>query len=90
MAKNEETLVEYTLSRARVLKRRIAMLLPLLSLLVVLGIFWWLKLTGITMAGEAFCGIPEHVHGDECVTSVLICDENDYTTAENAVSTESA
>ena len=35
----------------------------LLSFMVILGVFWGLKLTGITMAGEAFCGIEEHVHG---------------------------
>ncbi|MBR5470902.1 MAG: Cna B-type domain-containing protein [Oscillibacter sp.] len=44
-----------------------------LSLAVVLAVFWWLKLTGITMAGEAFCGMAEHVHGEKCQTVVLIC-----------------
>ena len=34
----------------------------MLSLLVILSVFWGLKLTGITMAGEAFCGMDEHVH----------------------------
>jgi len=45
----------------------------LLSLFVVLGVFWSLKLTGITMAGEAFCGMDEHRHGDSCPTGKLIC-----------------
>ena len=37
-----------------------------LSLVAVLIVFWCLKLTGITMAGEAFCGKAEHVHTAEC------------------------
>jgi fibro-slime domain-containing protein len=38
-----------------------------LSLLVILIVFWSLKLTGIGKAGEAFCGMEEHVHTEECV-----------------------
>jgi len=38
-----------------------------LSLLVILAVFWGLKLTGITLAGEAFCGKPEHSHSDVCL-----------------------
>jgi len=44
-----------------------------LSLIVVLSVSWWLKLTGITLAGEAFCGKDEHVHGAECPAGKLIC-----------------
>ena len=36
------------------------------SLLVILAVFWGLKLTGITVAGDAFCGKVEHVHTEEC------------------------
>ncbi len=51
-------------------------ILPLLSIFVILGIFWWLKLTGITLAGEAFCGYTEHVHSEACEErSLLICTE---------------
>ena len=42
-------------------KHRMAASLPILSLVVILAVFWWLKLVGITMAGEAFCGMEEHV-----------------------------
>lgn len=45
-----------------------------LSLVVMLCVFWHLKLTGITLAGEAFCGIPEHVHNEECIVETLICE----------------
>ena len=40
--------------------------IPLLALLVVVGTFWSLKLTGITMANEAFCGYDAHVHTEDC------------------------
>ena len=45
----------------------------LLTLLVIPAVFWCLKLTGITMAGEAFCGMEEHVHSEDCVLQELIC-----------------
>ena len=45
-----------------------------LSLVVILLVFWGLKLTGITMADEAFCGMDEHIHGEHCPTGELICD----------------
>jgi len=44
------------------------------SLLVVLCVFWHLKLTGITLAGDAFCGNQEHVHNEECNTKKIICE----------------
>ena len=47
--------------------------LLVLSLVVVLGVFWELKLTGITLAGEACCGIDEHEHSDTCTQRTLIC-----------------
>ena len=40
--------------------------LVILSVMVIIGVFWGLKLTGITMAGEAFCGIEEHAHDESC------------------------
>ncbi len=49
-------------------KNRIGMLFPIVSVVVIIGVFWWLKLTGITMAGEAFCGLDEHTHDESCFT----------------------
>ena len=49
-----------------------------MAFFVVLGVFWCLKLTGITMACEAFCGMDEHVHTDECPSSILICTEQEH------------
>ena len=47
-------------------KKYLLAVLPIISLFVVIGVFWWLKLIGITMAGEAFCGMEEHTHFREC------------------------
>ena len=66
-------------SRTKVFMRRLKTVLPICSLFVILGIFWWLKLTGITMAGEAFCGNTEHIHTEECGHKVLICSEPEQT-----------
>ena len=44
-----------------------------LSLVVIFAVFWSLKLTGIGIAGEAFCGREEHVHSEECLNKTLIC-----------------
>ena len=41
-------------------------IIALLSAVVILAVFWNLKLTGITMAGEAFCGQAEHAHSEAC------------------------
>lgn len=47
--------------------------MPVLSLVVIAMVFWSLKLTGITLAGEAFCGKTEHVHGEDCGQPILVC-----------------
>ena len=60
-------------NRTKALKNRFAIVLPILSLLVILVVFWWLKLTGITLAGEAFCGKEEHTHTEECYNGTLTC-----------------
>lgn len=53
-------------------------ILTVLSLLVVLGVSWNLRRTGITMANGAFCGREEHWHTEDCASeSVLICDYSD-------------
>ena len=46
---------------------------PVLSLIVVLGVFWILKLTGITLAEDAFCGITQHIHDETCGEKTLVC-----------------
>lgn len=46
-----------------------------LAFLIIVGVFWWLKLTGITLAGEAFCKKTEHTHDDACFLLVRTCNE---------------
>ena len=55
------------------IKKRLFYVAFCLSLVAVLCVFWWLKMTGITMAGEAFCGMDEHQHTAACQT--LICEQ---------------
>lgn len=50
---------------------RLRQIIPALSLLVVLIVFWSLKLTGIGIAGEAFCGKEEHVHTEACINCTI-------------------
>lgn len=50
---------------------KLRQIIPALSLIVVLIVFWSLKLTGIGIAGEAFCGKEEHVHSEECVNCTI-------------------
>ncbi|MBQ2880868.1 MAG: RICIN domain-containing protein, partial [Clostridia bacterium] len=45
-------------------------ILFILSILVTIGVFWSLKLTGIGIAGEAFCGMEEHLHTEECTDCI--------------------
>ena len=53
---------------------RAATVLTALSILVATGVAWNLRMTGITMANDATCGIQEHSHGPECPgEDVLIC-----------------
>ena len=42
-----------------------------LSLVVILAVFWSLKLTGIGIAGEAFCGKAEHIHTEQCSSCTI-------------------
>ena len=62
---------------------RLRQALLILSLFVILLVFWGLKLTGITMAGEAFCGKPEHVHTQACVECPLEAHIHDKTCYSN-------
>ncbi len=67
-----------------VFRRRLATS-AMLGLLVVVAVFWWLKLTGITLAGEACCGFTEHTHSEECIAQMLICGHEENSTDEETV-----
>jgi hypothetical protein len=59
--------------------RRVTMFLPILAILVAIAVFWWLKLTGITMTSEACCGFEEHIHTAECFTDDHTCTKAEHT-----------
>ena len=54
-------------------KKRISTALTLLSLLVVLDVFWVLRQPALTQAGDATCGIVEHSHDESCWENSCIC-----------------
>ncbi len=65
MSKNTEKILEQLNNNSRD-RRNLRQIVLTLSLVVVLTVFWSLKLTGIGIAGEAFCGKQEHVHSEAC------------------------
>ena len=71
MAENGEQLLTQlnTTNRYRQVLRQI---IACLSFVVVWAVFWSLKLTGIGIAGEAFCGMEELSHDDSCRQTTLI------------------
>ena len=64
-------------------RKRLKTFIPVLSIFVILIVFWCLKLTGITMAGEAFCGYDEHQHNEECTVQTLICEDTEHEHADD-------
>ena len=48
-------------------------IVAIFSIVVVLWVFWHLKLTGIGIAGEAFCGHAEHCHDEQCMNEETTC-----------------
>ncbi len=76
----------------RIDHKKLALISFVLAILIALVVFWWLKLVGITITGDAFCGMTEHVHSDDCYTDRLICDfvETETTTDTTADTTTTA
>jgi len=71
LPENKDTLLE-KLNTYRKTRHTLRQIICSLSLLVVFAVFWSLKLTGIGVAGEAFCGIEEHTHTEECTLCNII------------------
>lgn len=61
-------------------------MLLILALMVTVGVFWRLKLTGLTLAGEAFCGLEEHVHSEECLSDEVMCEKEEHVHLESCYS----
>ena len=63
----------------KIRKSRISAVLLALSLVVSLGVFWGLRQPGLTLAGDADCGILEHTHDDACHTQGTTCLYEEHT-----------
>ncbi len=49
------------------------MIVSVIAVIVVIAVFWWLKLVGVTITGDAMCGIEEHTHSEKCYEAQLSC-----------------
>lgn len=66
----------------RIDSKKLATVFIVSAFIVAIVVFWWLKLIGITVTGDAFCGLDEHIHSEDCYSSELICGiEESETTA---------
>lgn len=54
-------------------RRRSYAVMFVLSMLVASSVLWQMKLTGITMTGEALCGYLQHEHTTECRGMKVAC-----------------
>lgn len=61
------------INKSNMIYRSLRQVIACLSFVVILAVFWSLKLTGIGIAGEAFCGMEEHAHDELCMPRTLIC-----------------
>ena len=71
------------LKKKRVRRTRMLAILLVLSLVVSLDVFWSLRQPGLTLAGDADCGITEHTHDESCQNEQMACQliEHVHTTA---------
>ena len=69
----------------RTRKKRFSSALRILSLLVVINVFWVMKQPGLTLVGDASCGYIEHRHNEDCNTVELLCknDESSHIHTED-------
>ncbi|MCD7804663.1 MAG: LPXTG cell wall anchor domain-containing protein [Oscillospiraceae bacterium] len=47
--------------------------LLILALTVAILVYWQLRLSGIAMTNETYCGYEEHPHTEDCYETTLIC-----------------
>jgi len=71
------------LKRNKTQHRKLLGVFCVLAVMVAAGVFWRLRIIGITKTAEPTCGIPEHIHSEECILSkTLICGFEDDTADE--------
>jgi len=85
LPENKENLLEQ-LNRSSADRHNLWRIVTSLSLVVILTVFWSLKLTGIGIAGEAFCGKEEHVHAQQCMDPVKPCGLEEHVHIESCYS----
>ena len=66
------------LNRSIADRHYIRQIIACLSIVVILVTFWSLKLTGIGIAGEAFCGKEEHIHSQACMHGTQPCTREEH------------
>lgn len=66
------------LKRSRARRTRMIAVLLVLSLVVSLDVFWALRQPGLTLAGDADCGITEHTHDDLCQNGETTCEQVEH------------
>ncbi len=67
---------EWKKSKAR--SKRILSLFCVLAIMVAGGVFWQLRIIGITKSREPICGKEQHVHTEECIVSrKLACNQTE-------------
>ena len=60
-------------------RRKLTAVVVACSLVVVGGVFWALKLTGIAITDDLTCTLEEHIHTEACTEAILICTEKEAT-----------
>ena len=78
------------LKKKRVRRMRILAILLILSLVVSLDVFWSLRQPGLTLAGDADCGITEHTHDESCKNDESTCQLTEHIHTIECYSDETA
>ncbi len=66
------------LKKKRLVRTRMLAILLVLSLVVSLDVFWSLRQTGLTLAGNADCGLTEHTHDELCQKNDTCCQHTEH------------
>lgn len=61
------------LRKIRIRKTRMIAIALVLSFVVSLDVFWWMRQPGLTLAGDADCGVIEHTHDETCQSGEIPC-----------------
>ena len=78
------------LKKKRVRRMRMLAILLVLSLVVSLDVFWSLRKPGLTLAGDADCGMIEHTHDKSCINGDTPCELTEHVHTIECYSDETA